>query len=114
VVENLPSNHEALSSNPILQKETGGEGGEGRRKRRRKKERERGRGKGRKNLTVTQAVGHLLCNHEVLSSNPSTIKKKKEWRRLRKRDYGGNVTNVQYKSDQNCHYESPLHIINIS
>jgi hypothetical protein len=23
-------------------------------------------------------------------------------------DNGGNVTNVQYKSNQNCHYESPL------
>jgi hypothetical protein len=25
---------------------------------------------------------------------------------LRGRDFGGNVTNVQYKSNQNCHYES--------
>jgi hypothetical protein len=33
-------------------------------------------------------------------------------RRLRGDD-GGIVNNVQYKSNQNCHYESP-HIINIS
>jgi hypothetical protein len=32
---------------------------------------------------------------------------------LRERDDGGNVNNVQYKSNQNCHYKS-LHIINIS
>jgi hypothetical protein len=25
------------------------------------------------------------------------------------RNKGGNVTNVQYKSNQNCHYESPLY-----
>jgi hypothetical protein len=30
-------------------------------------------------------------------------------RNLRGRDGGGNVTNVQYKSNQNCHYEFPLH-----
>jgi hypothetical protein len=28
-------------------------------------------------------------------------------RRLRGRDNGGDVTNVQCKSNQNCHYESP-------
>jgi hypothetical protein len=28
---------------------------------------------------------------------------------LRGRDYGDNVTNVQYKSNQNCHYESLLY-----
>jgi hypothetical protein len=28
------------------------------------------------------------------------------------RDDEGDVTNTQYKSNQNCHYESP-HIINI-
>jgi hypothetical protein len=28
-------------------------------------------------------------------------------RKLRGRDDGGNVNNVQYKSNQNCHYESP-------
>jgi hypothetical protein len=28
-------------------------------------------------------------------------------RELRGRDNGGNVNNVQYKSNQNCHYESP-------
>jgi hypothetical protein len=27
--------------------------------------------------------------------------------RLRRRDDRGNVKNVQYKSNQNCHYESP-------
>jgi hypothetical protein len=32
---------------------------------------------------------------------------------LRERDYGGNINNVQYKTKQNCHYESPSHIINI-
>jgi hypothetical protein len=26
---------------------------------------------------------------------------------LRGRDNGGDITNVQYKPDQNCHYESP-------
>jgi hypothetical protein len=31
------------------------------------------------------------------------------WRGLRGKDNGNNVTNVQYKSNQNCHYESPLH-----
>jgi hypothetical protein len=30
-------------------------------------------------------------------------------RRLRERDNGGNLTNVQYKPNQNCHYESPLY-----
>jgi hypothetical protein len=30
-------------------------------------------------------------------------------RGLRGRDDGGNVNNVQYKSNQNCHYESPLY-----
>jgi hypothetical protein len=30
-------------------------------------------------------------------------------RGLRGRDDGGDVTNVQYKSNQNCHYESPLY-----
>jgi hypothetical protein len=25
----------------------------------------------------------------------------------RERDYGGNITNVQYKPNRNCHYESP-------
>jgi hypothetical protein len=34
-------------------------------------------------------------------------------RGLRGRDDGGNVNNVQYKPNQNCHYESP-HIMNIS
>jgi hypothetical protein len=34
-------------------------------------------------------------------------------RGLRGRDDGGNVNNVQYKSNQNCHYESPC-IMNIS
>jgi hypothetical protein len=34
-------------------------------------------------------------------------------RGLRGRDSGGNANNVQYKSNQNYHYESP-HIINIS
>jgi hypothetical protein len=29
-------------------------------------------------------------------------------RGLRGRDDGGNVTNVQYKSNQNCHYEPPV------
>jgi hypothetical protein len=28
-------------------------------------------------------------------------------RRLRGRDDGGNVNNIQYKSDQNCHFEFP-------
>jgi hypothetical protein len=28
-------------------------------------------------------------------------------RRFRERDDGGNVNNVHYKSNQNCHYESP-------
>jgi hypothetical protein len=28
-------------------------------------------------------------------------------RGLRGKDYGGNVNNVQYKSDWNCHFESP-------
>jgi hypothetical protein len=28
-------------------------------------------------------------------------------RGLRGRDDGGNVNNVQYKSNQNCHYEFP-------
>jgi hypothetical protein len=30
-------------------------------------------------------------------------------RGLRGRDNGGNVTNVQYKCNQNCHYKFPLH-----
>jgi hypothetical protein len=30
-------------------------------------------------------------------------------RGLRGRDDGGNVNNVQYKSNQNCHYKSPLY-----
>jgi hypothetical protein len=34
-------------------------------------------------------------------------------RRLRGRDDGGNVNNAQYKSDWNCHFESPTRIINI-
>jgi hypothetical protein len=29
-------------------------------------------------------------------------------RGLKERDNGGNVTNVQYKSNRNCHYETPL------
>jgi hypothetical protein len=33
-------------------------------------------------------------------------------RGLRGRDNGGNANNVQYKSNQNCHYEFPL-IMNI-
>jgi hypothetical protein len=28
---------------------------------------------------------------------------------LRGRDEGGNVNNVQYKYNQNCHYEYPLY-----
>jgi hypothetical protein len=28
-------------------------------------------------------------------------------RKVRGRDDGGNVTNVQYKPNWNCHYESP-------
>jgi hypothetical protein len=28
---------------------------------------------------------------------------------LRGRDDGGNINNVQFKSNLNCHYESPLH-----
>jgi hypothetical protein len=28
---------------------------------------------------------------------------------LRGRDDGGNVNNVQYKSNRNCHYKSPLY-----
>jgi hypothetical protein len=28
-------------------------------------------------------------------------------RELRRRDNGDNVTNVQYKSNQNCYYEMP-------
>jgi hypothetical protein len=31
------------------------------------------------------------------------------WRKLRGRDGGGNVNNVQYKSNQSSHYESPLY-----
>jgi hypothetical protein len=34
-------------------------------------------------------------------------------RGLKGRDDGGNVNNVQFKSNQNCHYESP-HIMNVS
>jgi hypothetical protein len=34
-------------------------------------------------------------------------------RRLRGRDDGGNVNNVQYKFNWNCHYESPR-IMNMS
>jgi hypothetical protein len=30
-------------------------------------------------------------------------------RELKQRDNGGNVTNVQYKPNYNCHYKSPLH-----
>jgi hypothetical protein len=30
-------------------------------------------------------------------------------RELRGRDKGGNVTNVQYKSNQNCHYDYHLY-----
>jgi hypothetical protein len=30
-------------------------------------------------------------------------------RGLRWRDEGSNVNNVQYKSNQNCHYKSPLY-----
>jgi hypothetical protein len=30
-------------------------------------------------------------------------------KRLRGRDDGGNVNNVQYKSNRNYHYESPLY-----
>jgi hypothetical protein len=30
-------------------------------------------------------------------------------RGLRGRDDGGNETNIQYASNQNCHYESPLY-----
>jgi hypothetical protein len=32
---------------------------------------------------------------------------------MRDKDYGDNVNNEQYKSNRNCHYESP-HIMNIS
>jgi hypothetical protein len=36
-------------------------------------------------------------------------------RGLRERDDGSNATNVQYKSNQNCHYEPPPScIINVS
>jgi hypothetical protein len=35
-------------------------------------------------------------------------------RRLRGRDDGGNVNNIQYKSIRNCHYESLPCIMNIS
>jgi hypothetical protein len=31
------------------------------------------------------------------------------WRGLRGRANGGNVNNVQYKINQNCHYEPPLY-----
>jgi hypothetical protein len=34
-------------------------------------------------------------------------------RGLRGRDNGGNVNSVQYRSNWNCHYESP-HIMNVS
>jgi hypothetical protein len=34
------------------------------------------------------------------------------WRELRGRDNGGNVNNVQYKSNGNCHYKC-LNIMNI-
>jgi hypothetical protein len=35
-------------------------------------------------------------------------------RGLRERDDGGNVNNVQYKSNLNCHYKSPPLIMNMS
>jgi hypothetical protein len=35
-------------------------------------------------------------------------------RGLRGRDDKGNATNVQYKSNWNCHYEAPPCIMNIS
>jgi hypothetical protein len=31
------------------------------------------------------------------------------WRRLRGKYNGGNASTVQYKSDQNCHYEAALY-----
>jgi hypothetical protein len=39
---------------------------------------------------------------------PLTIAVSGVGRGLRRRDNGGDVTNVQYKPHQNCHYDPPI------
>jgi hypothetical protein len=48
------------------------------------------------------------------TKKPLAIASSGEGRGLWKRDDGGNPTNVQYMPNQNCHYDSPSHIMNTS
>jgi hypothetical protein len=43
-----------------------------------------------------------------ITKKPLTIALSGVGRGLRGRDDGGNVNNIQCKSNQNCHYEYPL------
>jgi hypothetical protein len=43
------------------------------------------------------------------SKKPLAIALSGVGKELRGRDNGGDVNNVQYKSNQSCHYESPLY-----
>jgi hypothetical protein len=54
---------------------------------------------------------HLPIRHRT--KKPLAIALSEAGRGLKERDGGGKVTNVQYKSNWNCHNESP-HIMNIS
>jgi hypothetical protein len=50
---------------------------------------------------------HILIQNR--SKKPLAVALSGAGRWLRGRDGGGDLTNVQYKPIQNCHYESPLY-----
>jgi hypothetical protein len=58
-----------------------------------------------------EGEGRLRWQYTYMKSNrtkkPLAIALSGVGRELKGRDDGGNVTNVQYKSNRNCHYESP-------
>jgi hypothetical protein len=62
-----------------------------------------------KKIKVTVYGGWTSYNYMKQNKKPLAIALNGVGRRLRR----GNVANVQYKSNWNCHYKSP-HIINIS
>jgi hypothetical protein len=47
--------------------------------------------------------------HETEFKKPPAIALSGVWRGLMGRDNGGNINNVQYKSNWNHHYESPFY-----
>jgi hypothetical protein len=57
--------------------------------------------------------GYIVGRLHILIWNrtkkPLSIALSRAGKGLRGRDNGGNLTNVQYKSNQHCHYEAPLH-----